>query len=1151
MKKSFVLAALAVAALVSCQKEMSPEEIIENGREGYVEVTLTATCDVTTKASLDGKAVIWEEGEKLAVYTDNSTASNIFTVKEVEGSNVVITGTVPEGATSFIAAYPYESAVSYSAGVLTMSVPAAQNVAEGEYVAPDALLSAAYFADAETPAQFRNVVSLLAFTVSDADVDSAEFGGGTTGGDNVITVELSADAEPVVTNVDGGFCVCVSAPEGFESGATYYATVPPTKAVSGFYATVRKSGRAAKRSSEKSFELVRNSGFNLGEIVADDAVYKFAQISNGTELKEFLEEAASYAADDVVEIVDDIDLSGMEIVTAKSFAGVLDGKLHSIKNWTSDGVSLFGTVSGEVRDLTLDASCTFEGVLPSGPFGYIAQSTTGKMENCHNKADVKLSISSDHPEGGDSGIAGRQFGTLSGNMPNHDAQLIDCSNSGSITIEVDITEKMQGTLYLGGLVGHVGSPGEKQVTRLLRCTNSGSILVNSSSTDSSQSWLSSHFIGGVAGGTGVNAGSASVTSGYTLYYGEIRNCSNSGSVSATWTGGSGGYFKVGGVIGVAEAGIFDCENTGDISYSNSYTTANATPSVGGVVAVLAGQAPVSADGCVNRGSISLSGMFGNSSNAYASGIAGCQMADAGGCFGVVGDNTKLIQNCSNYGKVTVDSRMAVTAGSTNTFGGVAGWSTASVKDCHNYGDVDFTTMSKEAHFGGVVGNCRADVVGCTNSGTVTASHDISALTTNHSNGINNAGGIVGYLADSAKELRGCENKGGINLNDKGCPEIRLGGVVGMNYVAVSDCKNSAAIVLKRENDTEGKSTYGAGVIGCHNIAKNIDGCVNTGTVDLDLGDANGTSYVGGVVGSPQKEKTDLNKCINEGDLVIYDGKSATQMGGITGRIVKSANYTSCRNSGTVRFRGAGSPRVAGICGYVNNLTNVTLTDCVNDGDVIFEDTKALESGYAYVGGCVGYFGTPTAGSVMTYDHCINNGDIKAELTYPSRQCRLGGIAGLCGGNAVHSEVFKNCENHGDVISNSTAGASNVLGGLVGYAEKLCVATCEGFVNTGKISGPDGESRVGGLFGNSGAENFLTSTFTDITISADTVVETGAGGIVGILVGNTVKFTGTFSGKAAGTVIKGGESVVLTADNYTEYLFGGALTTATVDVTFAQ
>ena len=82
MKKYLFFAAIAIAALVSCQKEIAKEEVAV--KPGYVQLTLTAQCDVDSKASLNGKQVVWEVGEKVAVFTAADTAPIEFNVVNVE-----------------------------------------------------------------------------------------------------------------------------------------------------------------------------------------------------------------------------------------------------------------------------------------------------------------------------------------------------------------------------------------------------------------------------------------------------------------------------------------------------------------------------------------------------------------------------------------------------------------------------------------------------------------------------------------------------------------------------------------------------------------------------------------------------------------------------------------------------------------------------------------------------------------------------------------------------------------------------------------------------------------------------------------------------------------------------------------------------------
>ena len=76
MKKYFVFAALVLAAAVSCTRELATEEIV-GPKKGYVQITLSANCDVDSKAVLDGKKVVWSVGEEVAVFPGgNGSAEN-------------------------------------------------------------------------------------------------------------------------------------------------------------------------------------------------------------------------------------------------------------------------------------------------------------------------------------------------------------------------------------------------------------------------------------------------------------------------------------------------------------------------------------------------------------------------------------------------------------------------------------------------------------------------------------------------------------------------------------------------------------------------------------------------------------------------------------------------------------------------------------------------------------------------------------------------------------------------------------------------------------------------------------------------------------------------------------------------------------------
>ena len=154
--KYFALAALAFAALVSCNKETATVEQIPEPsvREGYVQITLSAGVDNSTKAVLDGSKVVWAVGDEVAVYPGEATTAEKFTVTAVDGSNVTISGSVPEGTASLVAVYPFDNAVSRDGNSVKFSIPDSQNIPDDGNIDPEAMSSAAVYTDLTQKAQF-------------------------------------------------------------------------------------------------------------------------------------------------------------------------------------------------------------------------------------------------------------------------------------------------------------------------------------------------------------------------------------------------------------------------------------------------------------------------------------------------------------------------------------------------------------------------------------------------------------------------------------------------------------------------------------------------------------------------------------------------------------------------------------------------------------------------------------------------------------------------------------------------------------------------------------------------------------------------------------------------------------------------------------
>ena len=174
MKKiySFMVAAVAMIAAVSCNKEFSNDNLF-----GGDVITLRASVDgADTKAQLvEGKSQ-WEANDAISVL--NGTSGFKFTTAD-EGKSANFTYDNTKGdftGEEFIAVYPASKGYAYSANLGEMTVnahiPTWQEAVVDSYH-KDAALSVAYTENNEL--YFMNAVALLKFTVSEQNVKNVTF----------------------------------------------------------------------------------------------------------------------------------------------------------------------------------------------------------------------------------------------------------------------------------------------------------------------------------------------------------------------------------------------------------------------------------------------------------------------------------------------------------------------------------------------------------------------------------------------------------------------------------------------------------------------------------------------------------------------------------------------------------------------------------------------------------------------------------------------------------------------------------------------------------------------------------------------------------------------------------------------------------------
>ena len=376
--------------------------------------------------------------------------------------------------------------------------------------------------------------------------------------------------------------------------------------------------------------------------------------------------------------------------------------------------------------------------------------------------------------------------------------------------------------------------------------------------------------------------------------------------------------------------------------------------------------------------------------------------------------------------------------------------------------------------------------------------------------------------------------------------------VGLFKVVDGTVKN-----LKVAGSIETRAANAGGVAGSAADGAVFENCESS----VEISGPMQASYrLGGIVGLGGKNVT-VKNCVNNGKIGntvpnMGNGNSI-QLGGIIGHIEETGAVEGCTNNGELYFEAKGTPRMGGMCGYVNNLKEASFVNCTNNGNI--RVATNADSGYNYVGGITGYYGTPNDASHVLYNNCVNTGNITFSAGVSATSYRVGGILCHCGGTKVKldkplSVEVLNCSNSGNITIDGS-GSKTHVGGVIGFTEtSTCIITCDGCTNTGSISGANGKGTIGGIHGYSCNPN---STFTNFTIGKDVVLTSAAGGRVGLAigagyVGEETNLKTDLTGKVKGGKIVAGETTTeATAENYKDMLAGAGFVGSVDGVTFGE
>lgn len=266
-KLNILAVALCLLGLSACQNE----DILGAGEQGTFEFYTSATIDTRTSLQ-DGKAVVWNEGDAVAVY-DYATTKRKF-VAEISDDIARFKGNITPKYGNFIAAYPYDLAAENDVNKkIIMRLPAEQTaVADG--FGPNLNLSIAKgernVDGSPSQVRFRNVCQLFKFGIP------------TYVANRIVKIELTAntpvagqlsvdytDYDPVVTvDENGPKTISLLAPAGAEAFAegTYYFVMAPVE-LDGFTLTLTdKEGKTYTQQSSSSVGGICGFIYNLGNM---------------------------------------------------------------------------------------------------------------------------------------------------------------------------------------------------------------------------------------------------------------------------------------------------------------------------------------------------------------------------------------------------------------------------------------------------------------------------------------------------------------------------------------------------------------------------------------------------------------------------------------------------------------------------------------------------------------------------------------------------------------------------------------------------------------------------------------------------------------------------------------------------------------------
>lgn len=396
----------------------------------------------------------------------------------------------------------------------------------------------------------------------------------------------------------------------------------------------------------------------------------------------------------------------------------------------------------------------------------------------------------------------------------------------------------------------------------------------------------------------------------------------------------------------------------------------------------------------------------------------------------------VIENCTSSASFdSYDASIGGIAG--KAYGGVENIGEANgepkyskISNCTYSGVINQAKNGAMVHLGGIIGDCDGIVENCKNAGTINFAADSA----------DSVGGIAGLMSEGT--VSGSKNEGTIHCvsNEKESLAVS-GGIAGKIFVSATGgdklmSRGAKIVNCENKGKVEGE-LYAGGIVGHmrndHNwYSVTVSGCINNGFVGAK-------DYTGGIIGSIEcmgenanGESIIIDKCTNMANI------SKGVSGGIIAKLFSEMGDISVKNCNNAGAISSANQHAAGIIAYwiMNSKpsnTHITLEKCEN---------SAMISSNLSAGGIVSFMDMPVCLEMgenikLSIKNCNNSGDIFTNST----NGYIGGILGNWGMKDISTTV-ENCKNTGTLYITAIASTmtaddaeimtiSRIAGGIVG------------------------------------------------------------------------------------------------------------------------